>query len=404
MKKTITGNYASAYGAKLARAQVIPAYPITPQTSIVEKLAEFCSSGEMKAEFIKVESEHSAMAACIAAQNTGARTYTATSAHGLALMHEMLMWASGARLPIVMSNVNRAMGPPWSVWADHYDTIAQRDTGWIKFYCESNQEVLDTVIQAYKVAEDHEVLMPAMIIEDAFILSHTMESVDIPDEETVDEFLPPLNPAFKLDVDNPMGFGSLVMPVSYMEFRYKMAKGMEAAKEKIKQVDMEFEKKFGRSYGGLVEQYKCKGADVVLVCMGTIASTARDVVDKMQEEGKPVGMAKLRVFRPFPRDEIRELARSVSVLGVMDRSYSFGYGGAAYAEICGALYGAPDTNKPIVKDYILGLGGRDITPHVIEKVFENALEIKEKGLDKDVEWVDLKTKNPDETLSTGSVI
>ena len=227
MRTTMTGNEACAWGALLANVDVVAAYPITPQTSIVEKIADFVSKGEMKSQFIKVESEHSAMAACIAASNTGTRTFTATSSHGLALMHELLMWAAGARLPIVMGNVNRSMGPPWSVWADHQDTMAQRDTGWMKFYCESNQEVLDTILMAYKTVENHDILIPAMIIEDAFILSHTSEAVDIPDQELVNKYLPAFNPAFKLDVDDPKGFGSLAMPDDYMEFRYNIGRAME---------------------------------------------------------------------------------------------------------------------------------------------------------------------------------
>ncbi len=237
MRMVMTGNYASAYGAKLARAEVIAAYPITPQTSIVEKLAEFVATGELKAKFIPVESEHSAMAACIAAQTAGARTYTATSSHGLTLMHEVLMWASGARLPIVMTNVSRAMAPPWSVWVDHMDSIAQRDTGWLQFFCQSNQEVLDTIIMAYKVCESAGVMLPAMIIEDAFILSHTSEPVDVPEQELVDSFLPSYSPDLKIEVGKARGFGSLVKPDQYMEFRYKAMLAMREAHDRILRVE-----------------------------------------------------------------------------------------------------------------------------------------------------------------------
>ncbi len=251
VKKVITGNYSASYGAKVSRAEVVAAYPITPQTQIVEKLATMVSEGELNAQFIKVESEHSAMAACIAASQAGSRAYTATSSHGLLLMHEMLIWAAGARTPVVMANINRANGPPWSVWADQGDSVAQRDTGWMQFYCESNQEVLDTTIQAYKIGEARDVMLPAMVVMDAFILSHTSEPVDIPDQEVVDGFLPKFDPEFRVEPEKqPYGFGSLVMPDLYMEFRYKIAEAMDLTRERIHKVDKEFQETFGRSCGG----------------------------------------------------------------------------------------------------------------------------------------------------------
>jgi 2-oxoisovalerate ferredoxin oxidoreductase alpha subunit len=389
VRKVITGNSAVAYGAKVARAEVIAAYPITPQTTIVEKIADFVSKGELEAQYIKVESEHSAMAACIAASNTGARAFTATSAQGLALMHELLIWASGARTPVVMANVNRAMGPPWSIWADHLDSIAQRDTGWIQFYCESNQEVLDTIVQAFKISEDHDVLLPSLLTQDAFFLSHTVEPVDIPDQAIIDEYLPKFDPPYKLDVENPHGFGSLVMPHTfYMEFRYKIAAAMENAKELIKKADKEYGDKFGRSYGGAIEFYHCDDADVVVLCAGTIVSTAREVVDELRKDGAKVGLAKLRTFRPFPIEELRELADSVKVLGVIDRSYSFGYGGAFFSEVKGGLY---NYNKhPLIKNFVMGIGGRDITPEDLRAVFKNCLEVQKSGLDREITWHGLK--------------
>jgi 2-oxoisovalerate ferredoxin oxidoreductase alpha subunit len=390
VKKVITGNYASSYGAKLARAQVVAAYPITPQTSVVEKIAEFVASGEMDAQYVKVESEHSAMAACITASQTGARTFTATSAHGLTLMHEMLIWASGARTPVVMTNVNRAMAPPWSVWADHLDSVAQRDTGWLQYYCESNQEVLDSIILAYKVSESRDVLLPAFLTLDAFYLSHTYETVDIPDQKEVDEFLPSFDPPYKFDVEDPHLFGSLSFPHQfYMEWRYQIAQSMEKAREKILEVEKEFEKTFGRSHGGLLDLYRCEGADVVLIAAGTMASTIREVVDWYRDKGEKVGLARLRVFRPFPVKEVRELAKKVKVIGVLDRSYSFGYGGAFFAETGGALYNVPD--KPLIKNYVVGIGGRDVTPDTVSGILDNALSLKDKGeLDKEIEWIELK--------------
>ncbi|HUV62180.1 MAG TPA: pyruvate ferredoxin oxidoreductase [Thermoplasmata archaeon] len=387
MRKVMTGNYASAYGAKVSRAEVIAAYPITPQTSIVEKLAEFVAAGEMKAKFIPVESEHSAMAACVSASIAGARTYTATSSHGLTLMHEVLMWASGARLPIVMTNVSRAMAPPWSVWADHMDSVAQRDTGWMQFFCESNQEVLDTIIMAYKICESEHVMLPAMIIEDAFILSHTSEPVDVPDQDMVDSFLPEYDPAVKLEVGNPMGFGSLVRPDQYMEFRYKAMKAMESARERIASVEDEFRRTFGRSYGGLLDEYRCEDAEVVLVVAGSAAGTTREVVDSMRDRGIRVGLARLRALRPFPQEELRALANRVRGIAVLDRSYTFGAAGAFYTETCGSLY--PQAKRPFVKNYIAGLGGRDITPGIIEGIFSDMIDATDRGEVAGPEWVDV---------------
>ena len=387
MRMVMTGNYASAYGAKLARAEVIAAYPITPQTSIVEKLAEFVATGELKAKFIPVESEHSAMAACIAAQTAGARTYTATSSHGLTLMHEVLMWASGARLPIVMTNVSRAMAPPWSVWVDHMDSIAQRDTGWLQFFCQSNQEVLDTIIMAYKVCESAGVMLPAMIIEDAFILSHTSEPVDVPEQELVDSFLPAYSPDLKIEVGKAYGFGSLVKPDQYMEFRYKAMLAMKEAHDRILRVEQEFKHVFGREHGGLLERYRCEDAETVLVTAGSVAGTAKDVVDALRATGQRVGLARIRAFRPFPHDEIRSLASKLEGIAVLDRSYTFGAAGAMFTEVKASVYSCQ--RRPVMKNYIAGLGGRDITPKILERIFEDIQVIAKRGAEDEVEWVDV---------------
>jgi len=386
MMKMLTGNYASAYGAKLAKAKVVSAYPITPQTTIVEKIAEFIANGEFDGKYIRVESEHSAMASCIAAENTGVRTFTATSSHGLALMHEMLHWASGARLPIVMSVVNRSLGPPWSIWSDQQDTISQRDTGWIQIYSENNQEVLDSIIMAYRIAENPEVLLPAMVIEDAFILSHTMEPVNIPDQDDVDDFLPDYNPEYKLDVSKPMGFGSLIMPEGpFMEFKYKGHNAMKNALKIIDETDALFNKKFGRGYGGTVEPYRMDDAKFALIMMGSTASTGKEVVDKMRDDGYDVGLLRIRSFRPFPHEKIREYLKNVKGAGVFDRSYTFGYGGAVFTEVRSSLYGL----KIPVKGYIGGLGGRDVTMNLIEKIFLDVINMSEKGQEMDYEWVGL---------------
>jgi len=383
MEKVITGNYAASYGAKLARAQVIAAYPITPQTSVIEKLAALCADGELDARFIKVESEHSAMAACIGASATGARAFTATSGQGLLLMHEVVHWAAGARLPIVMAVINRAVAPGWNIWTDQNDTLSQRDTGWMQFYCEGNQEVLDTIIQAYKVAE--QVLLPAMVILDAFVLSHTSEIVDIPDQALVDEYLPPYEPPYRLNVNDPHAFGGLAAPGEYMEFRYKMQRAMEEAKKVAREADEEFGRLFGRRYG-LVEGYRLDDAEVVLVTSGTVASTSRDVVDDFRERGIKVGMLKIRLFRPFPAEEVREALRGARKVAVIDRNISFGHGGVFAQEIKSVLYNA-GLRTPLF-GFIAGLGGRDVTPQLIGQVLDYTLEHDEPPAD--IIWMGVK--------------
>jgi pyruvate/2-oxoacid:ferredoxin oxidoreductase alpha subunit len=369
MEKVITGNYAASYGAMLARAQVIAAYPITPQTSIIEKLASFCADGDLDAVFIKVESEHSAMAACIGASVTGARAFTATSGQGLLLMHEMLHYAAGARLPVVMTSVNRGVAPGWSIWTEQTDSLAQRETGWIQFYCESNQEVVDTVIQAFKVAE--QVLLPTMVVLDAFVLSHTSEVVDIPDQELVDEYLPPYEPEWKLDIDDPRAFGALVTPNEYFELRYRMQQSMDDVFEVARRADEGFAERFGRRWQ-LVESYRMEGAEVALVTSSTVTSTARDVVDEMREQGHPVGLVKVRLFRPFPADDLLAALQDAKKVAVLDRNLSPGLGGIFAQEIKSVLFRT--AVQPVLFSFILGLGGRDVTPATIREIAEYTLE------------------------------
>ena len=383
MKKLITGNHTVSFGAKVSRAEVIAAYPITPQTEIVEKLSEMVASGELRAKFIKVESEHSALAACIGASAAGCRSFTATSSQGLALMHEMLHWASGARLPIVVVNVNRAMAPPWNVWSDQTDSLSQRDTGWIQFYCENNQEIIDTIIQAYKISE--KINLPAMVILDAFILSHTSEPVDIPGQKKVDKFLPPYNPEYKLDVEQPHAFGGLVDPEWYYEFRYKINCAMEEAKGLIKKVGREFGKEFGRSYG-LVEKYKSKDAEIILISSGSLCSTAKEAVDQARKNGKRAGLIRIRAFRPFPREEIRLLTEKAKIIGVLDRNISFGSEGIFFSEVKAALYG--QKKRPVVYGFVIGLGGRDVKVDDIGKIISSLS--RKQGLSKDINWIGLK--------------
>jgi len=367
MKKVIKGNFAVSYGAMLSRAQVVTAYPITPQTTIVELLSEMCSDGTLDASFIKVESEHSAMAACIGAASVGARVFTATSSQGLTLMHELLHWASGARLPIVMANVNRAMAPGWTIYCDQNDSLSQRDTGWIQFYAESNQEVLDTVIMAYKLSE--KVLIPSMINLDAFFLSHTSEPVDIPDQKLVDEFLPHPKMPYSITAKDPHSFGGFLRPPGYFRIRHKLAQAMFEAVDTAEEVQEEFENKFGRSYGA-VEPYRCEDAEMILVTAGTAASTARIAIDNLRDQGKKVGTLKIRMVRPFPTRKVREILGPTKKVTVMDRNMSYGMGGIFFQEVKSALYNMPSRNgdKPVVFGYIAGMGGVDITPKIVEEI------------------------------------
>lgn len=383
----MNANHAAAIAAKLARVDVTAVYPITPQTSISEKLAEMVQKGEMDAKFLTVESEHSAMSALIGASYAGARTFTATSSHGLALMHEMLMWAVGARRPIVMPVAARTIGGPWNIWGEHQDVITERDTGWLQIFCENNQEVLDTVLMAYRVAEDPEVMLPIMVVEDGFILSHTVDIVDVPEQDRVDRYLPPFRPKYPIDVNNPMRHGGLVMPDWWTEFRYLIHLSQEAARTKLVEAEKAFEEEFGRSYGGLMEYYRCEDAEAILVIAGSAAGTAKEVADRFRSEGKKVGVAKLRVFRPFPAREVRRLSEMTSTVGVFDRSYTFGDGGAMFNEVRSAL----QPGDSMVKNYVGGLGGRDVTVKYIEWIFEDLLKISAAGkVDRVVEWVGLK--------------
>ncbi len=385
MKKVMIGNHAASHGARLSRVEVIAAYPITPQTHIVEELSELCANGELDAQFIKVESEHSAMAACIGAEAAGARSFTATSSQGLALMHEVLHWASGARLPIVMAEVNRALAPGWSIWTEQTDSLAQRETGWLQFYCENNQEVLDTIILAYRVAE--QVSLPVMVVLDAFILSHTYEIVDIPKQSLVDSYLPPYKPKFKMDVDDPHAFGGLVTPDNYMEMRFKIHEAMNQAKEVAVQADLEFKEVFDRNYG-VLEAYKLDDAEYVVVSAGATTSMMRVLVDNYREKGVKVGLMKIKMFRPFPTEMVREWLAGRKKVGVLDRNISFGATGIFFQELKAALYKEKKSGNPAVFGYIMGLGGRDITMQHLGEMMEHMLSHDEP--DEDTTWIGLK--------------
>jgi 2-oxoisovalerate ferredoxin oxidoreductase alpha subunit len=384
-----TANHIAGYAAKAARVKVIAAYPITPQTTVVEKIADFVENGEMDAEYIRVESEHSAMVALIGAAAAGVRTFTATSAHGLALMHEALHWASGSRLPIVMTVSNRAMGAPWSIWPDFSDSLSQRDTGWMQFYCADNQEVFDTIIQAYRLCEDEKVFLPAMVCLEGFILSHTYMPVKIPEQEKIDDFLPPYKSGWLLDTNHPLSHSNLVSPEWYMEFRYMIQEAMENAKRLIPQIDREYGRIFGSKHGGLIEKYQCEDADLIILTMGTMGGEAKIAVNNLRKEGLKVGSARVRVFRPFPTEEIVKLARQAQMFTTIDRHISFGMEGFLATEIKASLFNQKD--RPSVAGFIAGLGGRDVTFKAIEKIAKKSLkEMRGGKVEKETEWVDLR--------------
>jgi pyruvate/2-oxoacid:ferredoxin oxidoreductase alpha subunit len=366
MKKVIEGSHAVSEAARLAKVQVIAAYPITPQTHIVEALSQYCSDGTLKARFINVESEHSAMAAVIGAASGGARTFTASSSHGLAYMHELLHWASAARLPIVMAEVNRALGPGWNIWTDQTDSLAQRDTGWIQLYCEDGQEALDTTLQAFRLAEA--VNLPVMVVLDAFYLSHTFEPVDVPDQEMVDRFLPPPAPRIRMDTADPCAVNQLVTPAAYMEMRYNTQLAMEEAQRRLVPIEKEFETIFNRTHG-LVEAVHCEDAEIIMVTTGTVTSTCRQVLADLRSQGEKVGLFKLKLFRPFPADLICRHLKSAPKIAVIDRNISFGAGGIFAQEIRAAL--CNQKPHPKVFGYVAGLGGRDITPDTLVEIYNH---------------------------------
>jgi pyruvate/2-oxoacid:ferredoxin oxidoreductase alpha subunit len=368
LKQVIKGNHAVSQGVRLSRVQVISAYPITPQTTIVEELSEICAKGELDAKYIKVESEHSAMAAVIGSSSAGVRSFTATSSQGLLLMHEVLHWAAGARLPIVMTNVNRAVAPGWNIWADQTDSLSQRDTGWIQIYSESNQEVLDNVILAYKLAET--ISAPVMLTYDAFYLSHTSEVVDVPEIEAVDAFLPPYKPVVRMDIDDPRMFGGLVSPEYYYEQRYAIHQEVLGALECYPAVSAEFNAHFGRFYD-LVETYQTEDASVIVVTAGTITSVTRIAVDELRAQGVRVGLMKIRFFRPLPVKRWQEaLGRAEKVI-VIDRNLIAGAGGVFAGEVRSVLYDLP--RRPTVYPVVAGLGGRDVTAQDVEGIIRQIL-------------------------------
>jgi pyruvate/2-oxoacid:ferredoxin oxidoreductase alpha subunit len=363
----LTGNHAVAWAARLARPQVVPVYPITPQTPILEKIIEFQTAGEFHGEMITPESEHSVMAACIPASLAGVRVFTATASQGLLLMHELLHYASGARAPIVMVNVNRTVASPWAFWPDQTDSLAQRDTGWIQFYTESAQESLDTVIQAFRIAE--RVLLPVLINHDAFYVSHALEPVSVPSQATVDGFLPPYAPAHRLDTAVGESWGNLVSAEMFLRHRQAMAEAMDGVPAAAQDADREWGELTGRSYG-VVERYRCEGARTVVVTMASMCGTAREAVDALRDAGEAVGLVKVRLFRPLPVAALRAALAGVPDVVVLDRNHSPGHGGVLHQELRAALYGI--AGAPRIHGFLAGVGGVNVPPAQIVDLVRRA--------------------------------
>jgi pyruvate/2-oxoacid:ferredoxin oxidoreductase alpha subunit len=390
LKLMLTGNYAAAHGARLARVDAVPVYPITPQTTVMEKIIELITQGELDAEYLPMESEHSVMAAAIAAEATGARVFTASSSQGIAYMHENLFVASGLRLPIVMALANRCIGPPISIYPDHSDSLDQRDTGWIQYYVEDAQEVLDTIIQGYKVAEDKRVLLPVAVCYEGLVISHFLEPVELPDQRLVDDFLPPYHPEHVLlTPEKVMHLSVMVNDKYFMEYKYQQQEAMENAKGVIKAADKEFGKRFGRAYGGLLQPYRTEDAEIGILSMGSLSGLGRMAVDELRREGVAAGSIKMRVFRPFPRQELQAETRHLKLLIVVDRDASIGMGGILHAEIAGCLYNLP--SRPAMVNYVVGLGGRVVTIRDLTELTKQAWDRMDEGqLEESARWVGVR--------------
>ncbi len=386
--RMMEGNEAAAWGAKLSRAEVVPAYPITPQTELISHIATLIAEGKMKAQYIKVEGEHTAMAAAVGASVAGARVFTASSSQGIAFMEEALWMPPGRRLPIVMCMVNRALAPIGGLRPDHNDALMQRDNGWIQLYCENSQEVLDTIIMAYRIGEDRRVYLPVAPCYDGYFVSATATPTTVPKQAEVDEFLPPyVHEMYSL---MPESYRPRPFEMNIAKGRYEVQQAHERAKAVIEEVDNEYSKRFGRGYDGLLEEYACDDVDAVLMTMGSMTGTARDVVDEMQADGKRVGLLKLRGFRPFPTEELQGLAKRFHAIGVVDRNTSYGSagGGIVSMEVARALY--PLEDRPLLLNFHVGLGGSDVTMRQIGYMADKTLEAVETGrVEKAVDWVEL---------------
>ncbi|MBU2473752.1 MAG: pyruvate ferredoxin oxidoreductase [Candidatus Omnitrophica bacterium] len=385
MKQFLEGSWAVAQATKLCRPGVVAAYPITPQTHIVEHLAQFIADGDLKAQTLNVESEHSAASVVLGSQAAGVRSFTCTSSQGLLLMGEVVFCIAGMRLPVMMVCANRAISAPINIWNDQQDSISLRDAGWIQFYAENNQEAVDLIIAGYKIGENPKIMLPIMVCMDGFILTHGMEVVDVPDQAEVDKFLPSYKPPYKLDVNDPMSFGLLGDPTVYTETRFAIQDTFKDLLKLIPDVGAEYSKVFGRQSIRLVEEYLMEDADTVLVAMGSVCGTIKDVIDLERQKGKKVGLLKVVTYRPFPKEAIKKSLAKVKSIGVLDKDISLGSDGALFTEVKAIT---PEDKK--ISGFIAGLGGRDIRPESIEKM----IVATEKGsgssefidLNKDLLW------------------
>lgn len=392
------GNAAAALGVKLCRASVIAAYPITPQTPLTERLSEYVEAGEMKAEYIPVESEHSALAVCIAASSAGARVFTATSANGLLYMHEQIHWAAGARLPIVMCLVNRAVGAPWNIWNDQQDSISQRDTGWIQMYCSDHQQIIDSVIKAYWLAE--KVNIPIMVCYDGYILSHTYMPFDVPEQKQVDAFLPPFRPAYALSPEEPANLNTVTLPDvrmdvrgelahGYMEIRYLLQEDLRSSLSLAAEAEERFSEIFGRDSDPYLEPYRCDDADYVAVGLGSITYQLRVSVDALRKEGIKAGVMGVRFYRPFPDEAIAGALKGKKGVIVFEKALSYGYEGALVSDLKSALYEhlAGTGSLPVVQNFIAGIGGREIRTDDLTQSFKSATQSR---VSREPVWIGLK--------------
>ncbi|MCP8307460.1 MAG: ferredoxin oxidoreductase [archaeon] len=377
----LSGNLAIAYAVKQLDVDVVAAYPITPQTTIIEKISEYVAKGELKANYILVESEHSAISACLSAAASGARVFTSSSSQGLLLMHEILFITSALRLPVIMAVANRSVSAPINIWNDHGDIMPQRDTGWIQLFVESAQEAYDKIIQAYRIAEDDRVRLPIMINIDGIVLSHTYEPIYPISDSEVSSFSPWNLYSTRLDPDNPLTMGAFCYPDYYFETRYQSAKALRDSLPIISKVDEEFGKLSGRSYG-ITSPFKCDDADTILISMGSISTTVRATVKKLREKGEKVGMISLRLFRPFPFDEIIKSIKNAKAIGIVDRALSPGaIAGPVFTDVTSALY-LSKMSIPAA-NFFVGLGGRDVKMNDIEIIFDKLKGIAKTGIVKE---------------------
>jgi pyruvate ferredoxin oxidoreductase alpha subunit len=382
-KQFVSGDEAVALAVKLAKPHVIAAYPITPQTIVVERLADMVESGELESEYMYVESEHSALASVMGASVLGARTFTATSSQGLLYMTEVLHYASGGRVPLVMMNANRSVALPWSIFGDQRDSLSLLDSGWIQIYVEDAQESLDMILQAYALAEHKEVLTPVMVNLDGFILTHTYEPIGIPTEEQVKAFLPDFDLENKMDLDQPKNLFFSSSPEHNMGFKYQQHKAMEKAKKVIQEIDERYEAVTGRSYGGLVEPYHCEDAQHIIITLGSITGLVRDVVDELRGKGEKVGVLKIRYMRPFPEQQIRNYTHKAKTIGVLEKDISFGYQGTVFTNVASALR----QSKAVLLNYIAGLGGKNISKQDIITTYDKLKAASTGGTDEIVHFV-----------------